>query len=135
MRISGRYGQVTVGTSPETPLGSISGFDASFARDYLDVTAFLDSNKVYVPGLADVSGTIKGFYNMDEGSPSAGESLAFFDAAEAVDPVHLKLIPDINNPLRNWEGDAYLDMKVDCQVSGAVTLESSFKASDEWIRN
>jgi len=135
MRISGRHGQVSIGASPTVPLGSLNGFDATFQRNFIDVTSFLDTNKVYVPDMEDVSGNIKGFYNLDPGSPGAGDSLPFLEAAEGDDPVLLQLTPDTLNALRYWEGLAYLDMKVDVQVAGAVTLASAFKAAANWTRH
>jgi hypothetical protein len=136
MRITGRFGQVAMGASPETILGSINGWDLSEGRNYVDVTSFLDTNKVSVPDLPDVSGNIKGFYNVDPGSPAAGDSIPWLEAAEAPTPTLLKLSPDIQNtPMRFWEGLAYLDMKIDVQVAGAVTLASAFKAAASWTRH
>ncbi len=135
MRITGRHGQVEIGASPAQVLGSINGWDASFTRNFVDVTSFLDTNKVSVPDLPDVSGNIKGFYNLDAGSPAAGDSLPWLEATEGSDPVVLRLFPDTLNMARFWEGPAYLDMKVDVQVAGAVTLASAFKASGNWIRH
>jgi len=136
MRISGRYGLVKIGAaSPLQSLGSINGWDLSEGRNYIDVTSFMDTNKVSVPDLPDISGNIKGFYDLDAGSPVAGVSLPWLEAAEAVDPVLMELYPDSNNMMRYWAGPAYLDMKVDVPVAGAVTLASAFKASGNWSRN
>jgi len=136
MRISGRYGLVKLGAgSPLASLGSINGWDLSQGRNYIDVTSFLDTNKVSVPDLPDISGNVKGFYDLDAGSPVAGVSLPWLEAAEGVDPVLMELYADSNNMMRFWTGPAYLDMKVDVQVAGAVTLASAFKASGNWSRN
>jgi hypothetical protein len=136
MRITGKNGQVAIGASPEQIIGSVSSWDQSETRNSVDVTAFTDPNKVSVMGTKNLSGTIKGFYNMDDGSPEAGESLPWFEAADSETPVLLKLWADIvGGAARYREGLAYLDMKIDCQVAAAVTLESAYNAAGPWTRH
>jgi len=134
-RISGRYGLVEIGDSPAQQLGSINGWDLSKSRNFIDVTSFLDENKVVVPDLKDLSGNFKGFYNVDPGSPAAGDSIPWLEAADAGDPVILTLYPDNTNLMRYDQGPAYIDMKIDVPVAAAVTLASAFKASGNWVRS
>jgi hypothetical protein len=135
-RITGRHGRVEItDASPAVILGSISQWTLSQARDYVEVTAFEDTNKVYVPGLRDISGTIAFFYSMDAGSPAAGDTEALFEAAESDDPVTLRLTPDSLDTLRSWTGPAYVDVSAfTVDVKGAVSGTANFKASGAWTR-
>lgn len=137
-RIHGRHGRVELGIgSPLTLLGSIKSFTLNQARDYVDVTAFEDTNKVYVPGLRDISGTIAFWYALElASSPVAGDTEALFEAAEGDVPVTLRLTPSSLDLGRNWEGPAYLDLAtITVDVSGAVNGSSAFKASGAWVRS
>lgn len=137
MRIHGRHGEVALtDSSPAVVLGSISKWNMSQARDYVNVTAFGDPNKVWIPGLKDISGQISFFHDLEDGSPSSGESEALFLATEGDVPVELRLTPSTLAPTHNWEGPAYLDLSnIDVDVNGAVTGTSTFKASGAWSRN
>lgn len=133
-RIHGRYGQIELGTPAEI-VGSVQKWTLNSARDYVDVTCFGDPNKVYVPGLRDISGSIAFVYNLDVGIPAAGDSEAIFAAAESPDPVEVKLTPSSLDVTHHWSGPAYLDVQsLDVDVKGAVTGVSNFKASGAWTR-
>lgn len=135
-RIHGRYGSVEiVDSSPAVVLGSLNHWTLNMATDYVEVTSFGDANKTYVPGLKDISGTLGGFYNLDAGSPSAGDSEALFDAAEGTTPVTLSLIPSTLDTSHYWTGLAYVDVSIDVAVNGAVTLAGNFKGAGAWTRH
>ena len=74
---SGRYGEVLYDPAATLPvvIASINKWKLSLKTDKINVTCFTDPNKVYVPGLKDISGTINGFWNSDE--------LTLFEATEA----------------------------------------------------
>jgi len=125
---TGRYGQVLYGAAgppPVTPapVVSINGWAASFATDYEEVTCFGDSNKVYVPGLKDISGTFGGFWNSAE--------LTLFHAADAPDPGTLELVPNTTEPTFLWSGLAYIDADIDCSLQ-APKVTGRFKAAGPW---
>lgn len=135
MRIHGRHGEVSfIDASPAVVIASLNAWTLNMARDYVEVTAFGDANKVYVPGLQDISGTLAGFYDMDEGSPTSGGSLALFEAAEGDTPVTLKLTPNTLDAGKYWSGSSYLDVSVNVAVNGAVTLSGNFKGAGAWAR-
>lgn len=135
-RIHGRFGQVSrTDGSPDVIFGSISEFTLNQSRDYVEVTCFQDTNKQYVVGLGDISGTINFFYNLDAGSPEAGDSADLFAAADSATPVTLKLMPNTNDTTHYWTGDAYIDLgTITVSVSGAVSGTANFKGSGNWTR-
>jgi hypothetical protein len=127
--LTGRYGEVKydptgTGTPPAVVIASINGWKASFKNDYEDVTCFQDTNKVYVPGLPDVSGSLAGFWNSDD--------VTLFEATKSPTPGMLELTPNSTEPLFKWSGLAYLDVDIDCTVKGAPKLSGTFKAAGPW---
>jgi hypothetical protein len=135
MRIHGRHGSIEIG-SPGVIVGSVTKWTLNQARDYVDVTCFGDNNKVYVPGLRDISGTLNFVYDLNPGSPSSGQSEGLFDAAESETPVTIKLVPNTLDTSHYWKGPGYLDLAtIDVDVKGAVTGTSNFKASGAWSRH
>ncbi len=134
---SGRYGLVkydpTGAASPAsaTELVSLDGWKLSLKTDYIDVTCFQDTNKVYVPGMKDVSGTVSGFWNSDG-------SRTIFDAADADTPGFLALFPNSRDPggspltAANWSGLAYMDADIDTTVKGAPAISGTFRGAGPW---
>jgi hypothetical protein len=123
--LSGRYGSVKYDPAGTTPVEivSLNTWKASFKTDYEDVTCFNDPNKVYVPGMMDVSGTVGGFWNSDE--------LTLFDAAVATVPGLLELVPNRNEATFKWSGLAYLDADIDCSLA-APKVTGNFRAAGPW---
>lgn len=136
MRLHGKNGQVEiVDVSPAVVIASLNKWNLNMGRDYVEVTSFGDTNKEYVPGLPDISGSLGGFLDLSDGSPAEDGSEALFDAAEGDTPVTLKLTPSTNFATRYWKGLAYLDVSIDVAVNGAVTLAGNFKAAGPWTRD
>ncbi len=125
---TGRYGQVLYDPAGTTPVEviSLNKWSASFKTDYEDVSCFGDDNRVYVPGLKDVSGSVSGFWNSD---PAASPIL--FAAADATTPGKLKLVPNETEAGFYWSGLGYLDASIDCSLA-APTVSSEFRAAGPW---
>ncbi len=131
--LAGRNGQVSwnpTGTvaSPMTltPILSIDAFKLSQKTDKIPVTCFGDTNKVYVPGLPDLTGTFGGFWNSSE--------TALWSAAESSVPGLLKLEPSTTESSFYWSGLAYLDADIDTAVNGAPKVTGTFVAAGPWTR-
>jgi hypothetical protein len=89
------------------------------------VTCFLDENKVYVPGLKDISGSLAGFYD--------STNLALYEAADQEDPGFLELIPNTTEAATlKWAGLGYLDSDIDTAVDGAPAVSGTFVAAGPW---
>ncbi len=134
-RIHGRHGEVAlIDTSPAVILGSLNHWTGNFSRDYVEVTAFGDTEKQWVPGLPNREGTLSGFHNLDVGSPASGDSEPLYEAAEGDTPVTLRLMPSTLEPEHFWSGLAYLDVSIDVAVNGVVTLNGNWKGAGTWTR-
>lgn len=128
---TGRYGQVLfdidpTGTPAPVLIASLNKWALSLKTDHIEVTCFGDENKVYVPGMKDVSGSFGGFWNSDE--------TTLFDAADSPTPGLLKLVPNSTESAYFWSGLAYLDADIDVGVSDAPTVTGTFMAAGAWTR-
>lgn len=128
---SGRNGAVkwSEAPAPAVPalVASLNGWTLSLKTDKIDVTCFGDPNKVYVPGLRDISGSIKGFWNSAE--------LSLIEATALTTPGQLELIPDTTDAAAAtmlFKGPAYLDAEIDTTVDGAPAISSEILAAGAW---
>jgi hypothetical protein len=123
---TGRYGQVLWDPAGTTPVEviSLNAWKLSMKTDYEDVTCFNDANKVYVPGMPDLSGSMSGFWN--------SSSLVIIAAAfDATTPGKLELVPNRNESTIKFSGLAYLDADIDATLA-VPKLSSTFKAAGPW---
>jgi len=127
--LAGRYGQVAFDSGPASPvnpqvIASINTWKLSLKTNYEDVSCFGDTNKVYVPGLRDISGSYGGFWNSAELTP--------IHASNLTTPGYLQLTPNSNEPTFLFGGLAYLDADIDCSMS-APKITGSFVAAGPWV--
>jgi hypothetical protein len=136
--LSGRSGRV--GFDP-TPSGSpveaqliqaLNTWTGEFATEFEDVSSFGNTNRVYIPGLRDASGTIGGFWD------SADRTL--FNASLATTPGKLVLVPNISDTTPasgtphdapSFTGLAYLDFSIDCSLQ-APKVSANWRAAGNW---
>jgi hypothetical protein len=123
---SGRLGQVLYDPAGITPVAliSIDSWKMDNKTDKIDVTCFGDTNKVYVPGMKDLTGDFGGFWN--------SSNVVLFTAADATTPGLLKLVPNTSEPTFFWSGLAYLDASIDTKVDGAPEVKGTFMAAGPW---
>lgn len=113
------YANITSGGTAE-PIAFLNTWDITFTVDNAEVTAFGDTNKVYVAGLPDASGSFSGFYD------SATAQLY----TAATDGVARKfyLYPDTSDAIY-WYGTALFDFSVSVPVDGPATVSGDFNAA------
>jgi hypothetical protein len=113
------YTNITSGGTAE-PIAFLRDWSIDFSVDNVDVTSFGDSNKVYVAGLPDSSGSFSGFYD----SATAQMYTA------ATDGVARKfyLYPDTADTVY-WFGTALFDFSVSSAVDGAVSVSGNWNAA------
>lgn len=126
---TGRYGTVKLDSVPASPyaavaVAALNGWKLSLKTDYDDVTCFGDTNKVYVPGLRDISGSVTGFWNSSE--------LKIIQASNAVTPGYLELAPNSTESSFLFGGLAYIDADIDCTLK-APKISGTFKAAGPWV--
>ncbi len=95
----------------------------SRARDTVDVTSFGDTNKVYVAGLADVSGTYNGPYD------TSGDLML---QASADDPQLIALYSDEAATELVATGSGFIDATVTVASNDAQRIQGNFRAAGPW---
>lgn len=122
-RKHGRNGRLYVAiTSGGTaqPVAFLNSWDISFEVDNVEVTSFGDTNKVYVAGLPDCSGSFAGFYD--------NASAQLYTAATDGVARKFYLYPDVADAIY-WSGEALFDFSVSSSVDGAVTVSGNWNAA------
>jgi hypothetical protein len=123
-RIHGRAGRLYANlTSAGTaePIAFLRDWSLDFATDNAEVTAFGDTNKVYVAGLPDCTGSIAGWYD--------DATVQMYTAA--LDGVARKfyLYPSTLTNGQYWFGTGLFSFSVSGAVDGAVNISASFNAA------
>jgi hypothetical protein len=127
---AGRKGVVylsTTGSGAATNVIKLNTWTVNKTTDKIEVTACGDANKTYVQGLPDLQGTIGGFWDDTESKP--------FTAASSSDGCKLYLYPSSDITTKYFYGPAWLDVSMDTNVAGAVTISANFAANGSWGAN
>ena len=126
-RLSGDRGQIKIdpaGGAALVTVASVSKWALNMGKDYYNVTAFSDPNKVWSPGLADISGNLEAFGDMTDKT--------LFTVALGSSAATLALYVSTLLPTHYWKGLAWLDSAIEVGVGGAITVKSNFKAAAGW---
>ena len=136
--LSGRNGRVGYDPSPSgspteaQQIESINAWTGEFSTEYEDVSCFGNSNRVYIPGLRDGSGTVAGFWNSSDRT--------LWNASLATTPGKLVLVPNISDTTPasgsphdapSFTGLAYIDFSIDCSLA-APKMTGNWKAAANW---
>lgn len=125
----GKGGLVYMSTSlsgTAVSVGKLTEWTLNMATDRVEVTSFGDTNKTYVQGLKDVSGTFSGFWQDNDDT--------IFDASDSADGVKLYLYPASTAILRYFYGPAFVDASINTGVAAAVAVSGTFAAAGAWGR-
>ncbi len=127
-RMYGSHGSVMLepsgASTGATAVGSLNKWTLNLARNKADVTAFGDTNLVYVVGLPDIKGTLGGWWDSAE--------TALFEVALGNVAGFLQLIPSTLEPTFLWKGTAWIDAAIDVPATGAVAITGSFVGAGAW---
>lgn len=123
-RIHGRRGRLYAGVASDTasaqPITFLSAWTLDSSTDRVDVTAFGDTNKVYVAGLPDATGTFSGFYDT--------ETEQLFTASQDGLARKFYLYPSTSDG-DYFFGTAFFDFSVNVEVSGAASISGTYSAA------
>lgn len=127
-RLHGSGGEVQMdpaGGSALVTVASLNKWDLDLSKDRAKVTAFRDTNQVYVEGLPDIKGSYGGFYDPADG-------LVIFDVIFGTVKPTLALLPSYLTPLVKFGGRALVDGKISVDANGAITIGGGFVAAGAW---
>lgn len=128
-RIAGRHGAMYIdltGSAAATPIPYLNKFSINFTVDKIDVSAFGDTNKVYVAGLPDTTGDFSGFY--DTATPQ------LYTAASDGIARKTYIYPDNTSVGTYFYGTATFDFTIDIDNAGAATVTGSWSAASSWAK-
>lgn len=123
-RVHGRRGRLYAGIASATaaaePIAFLNNWSIEFTTDKVDVTSFGDTNKVYVSGLPDASGSYSGFYDT--------ETAQLYTASQDGAARRFYLYPDTSDG-DYFYGTALFDFGLSASVTDSVTASGSWSAA------
>lgn len=127
-RHHGKYGRLymstTLGGTPVS-VASLDAFTLDMKSERVEVTSFGDTNRQYVQGFGDISGTFAGNWDDAVSTPWTGRKSAT--------GVFLYLYPDITNSATKYAyGPAWVDMSISTSATGKVSVNGTFQAAGNW---
>jgi len=123
-RIAGRNAVIYIGATTSAAASLLTfqnTWSMSFEVEKIDVTAFGETTKTYVAGIADASGEFSGFY--DDASAQTYTA--------AIDGLSRKfyLYPNSNTATQYFFGTVFVDMSLNGAVAGAVEVSAKWNAA------
>jgi hypothetical protein len=98
------------------------------SRDYVEATAFGDSNKTYLAGLPDVSGSFRGFLDSSgdlllDSAQSDSQNLYLYASDGTLAGTSVVLVA---------HGPALIDATVTVSNTDAARISGNFRAANSW---
>ena len=125
-RNHGRRGRLYVGIASDSAAAEavayLSKWSVSFSTDNVDATANGDTNKVYLAGLPDASGSFSGFYD----DASAQTYTAAADGLARRFYLY-PTTPSVTGPY--WFGTALFDFNAEADVGDSVKMSGDWSAA------
>lgn len=125
-RIHGRSGRLYAGISSAgtaEAIAFLNNWSLGNSVDFIEVTAFGDTNKTYVSGLPDNQGDFSGFYDT--------ATAQLYTAATDGIARKFYLYPDNSNTGQYWFGTALFDFSISGGVDKAVEVSGNWRAASQ----
>lgn len=124
---AGRKGMVYMSTTSGGTAAlvvNLKSWSLNMPTDKIEVTAFGDTNKKYVQGLPDATGSVSGWWD--------DTSDALYDASKSTGGINMYLYPSADAATKYWYGPAWVDFSITCDIGGAVEISGNFSANGSW---
>ena len=115
----------TTGSSAASLVGGLRGFTLDGSTDTVDVTEFGATNRTYVIGFPNFTGTLDGFWASDDSTVRS--------AAGSADGCNIYLYPSSNAMSRYVGGPAFLNYSIRTAVDQSVAITANFSARGNWV--
>lgn len=130
-KVHGKNGAIWIGgpagtaTGHGTKVSNRTEWTLNLNRDFVDTTVFGDTNKTYLVGLKDISGTYAGILDI------TGDTL--LDATDSGElAIYLYADDTGTTPLLVASGMGFFDASVTASNTDAVKITGNFRASGAW---
>lgn len=128
-RLHGRkmrlYAAIASGGTAE-PIAFLNSWSFDRSTDRADVTAWGDTNKTYVVGMPDATGSYGGFYD--------DATAQFYTAASDGIARKFYLYPNTDDTTKYFFGTAFLDQSFSGSIDGPETLSGTWAAATDIIK-
>jgi hypothetical protein len=108
-----------------TKAAAKSGYTLNLGRDYVEATVFGETNKTYLTGLRDISGTWEGLMDV------SGDLLVNLSSEDETDIYLYADDRDGEEVLLAW-GPGLFDASIEASLSDAVRARGNFRAAGSW---
>jgi hypothetical protein len=125
-KLHGKNGAIYIGGPKGTGLkvAAKSEWTLSLGRDYVDATTFGNTNREYLAGLRDLSGTFSGLMDV------SGDLLV---NSSSSDIVQLYLYADDGTtPILLGSGPSLVDAQITASNADAIRMSGNFRAAGNW---
>jgi hypothetical protein len=125
-KLHGKNGAIYIGGPKGTGIkvSTKNEWTLSLGRDYVDATTFGDTNRTYLVGLRDVSGTFAGLMDV------SGDLLV---NASSSDIIQLYLYADDGaSPILIASGPGLVDAQINASNADAIRMSGNFRAAGNW---
>lgn len=126
IKLHGKNGAIYIGgpKGSGVKVANKAEWTLSLGRDYVDATTFGNTNKTYLVGLRDVSGTFSGLMDV------SGDLLV---NATTSDIVQLYLYADDGaSPILLGSGPSLVDAQISASNQDAIRMSGNFRAAGDW---
>lgn len=126
-RYHGKSGVVYMsvsGSGTATSVTALRSWTLNAPTDKVEVTAFGDSNKQYVQGLPDFTGSLAGWWD--------DTSDTLYDASRSTTAVKMYLYPSSDAATKYWYGTAWVDFSIDTANDAGVSISGDWAAGGNW---
>lgn len=125
--LSGNSGTCTLGAANEHN-ASFNTWSATFTRENHDVTAFGDTGRRRIPGIADVSGSAGGFMSNDDSNTAPGVFQDAHGSADSDAMGHVMLLK-VNTACSYTFFGLLSDIAISSTMGGDATITMNFVLS------
>jgi hypothetical protein len=125
-KLHGKNGAIYIGGPKGTGIkvSNKNEWTLSLGRDYVDATTFGNTNRTYLVGLRDVSGTFSGLMDV------SGDLLVNATTSDIMD---LYLYADDGaSPILIASGPSLIDAQVNASNADAIRMSGNFRAAGNW---
>lgn len=125
-KLHGKNGAIYIGgpKGSGTKVATKNEWTLSLNRDYVDATVFGETNKTYLVGLKDISGTFAGLLDV------SGDLLLMASDSDSVD-IYL-YADDLVNDVLVAHGPGLFDAAINASNTDAVRITGNFRAAGSW---
>lgn len=117
------YLAITLSGAATTVVG-LTSWSLDMTQDKIDVSSFLDTNKIVVPGLRDLQLSFEGNWDDSETKVFAG--------AASTTGCNMILYPSLDAPTKYAAGGAWIDASLKTGVNDKVSLNVTGAAANSW---